>query len=368
MTKEWYTITNIDHVDSPTMVVYPDRVRENIKALIASVADVSCVRPHIKTHKSPEVCKMMLDAGITKFKCATIAEAEILANAGAPDVILAYQPVGPKAKRFAALVSRFPKTKWACLVDNVHSAKEISDVFQENQSAINAFIDLNVGMNRTGIIPENALDLFQATQNLNGIKVVGLHAYDGHLRDTDFKVRSQRCDEAFERVKKLQQQILESSGKTMILVAGGTPTFSIHQKRKNVECSPGTFVYWDKGYEDILSEQKFYHAALVVTRVISKPTDALICVDLGHKAIASENPLPNRVFFLNAPELQPTGHSEEHMVFKTAGKNYNVGDVLYGVPYHICPTVALHDVIHPINNGIAAGAWITAARKRKITL
>jgi D-threonine aldolase len=368
MSNDWYLISNIEEVDSPTMVVYPDRVKENIKTLIKSVADVSCVRPHIKTHKSSEVCTMMLEAGITKFKCATIAEAEILANSNAPDVILAYQPVGPKAKRFADLVTRFPKTKWACLIDNIQSAKEIAETFQQRNSTIHVFVDLNVGMNRTGIVPEKAIDLFKTASDLTGINIVGLHAYDGHLRDIDFNVRTKRCDEAFEKVKNLQQEILNSYGKRMILVAGGSPTFSIHQKRKDVECSPGTFIYWDKGYEDILQEQKYNHAALVVTRVISKPADDLICTDLGHKAIASENPLTNRVYFLNAPELQPVGHSEEHMVFRTSAKKYSVGDVLYGVPFHICPTVALHDVIHPVTNGKAQGTWVTAARKRKITI
>jgi D-threonine aldolase len=368
MDKDWYSISNIDQLDSPTMAVYPERVQENIDTLIKSVGDVRCVRPHIKTHKSSEVCKMMLDAGITKFKCATIAEAEILGNVTAPDVILAYQPVGPKAKRFGELVARFPKTKWACLIDNANSAEEISNVFRQNKSSIDVFIDLNVGMNRTGIVPEKALELFKACAGLTGINVVGLHAYDGHLRDVDFNVRSKRCDEGFERIKLLQEEVLKNSGKKMIIVAGGTPTFSIHRKRADVECSPGTFVYWDKGYEDILQEQKYNHAALVITRVISKPAENTICVDLGHKAIASENPLPNRVYFLNAPELQPIGHSEEHMVFKTSGKDYQVGDVLFGVPFHICPTVALHDIVHPVTNGVAQGNWITAARKRKLTI
>jgi D-serine deaminase-like pyridoxal phosphate-dependent protein len=74
------------------------------------------------------------------------------------------------------------------------------------------------------------------------------------------------------------------------------------------------------------------------------------------------------VYFLNAPEIQPVGHSEEHMVFKTSGKDYKVGDVLYGVPFHICPTVALHDLVYPVSNGIVHGNWVTVARKRKITI
>ena len=367
MNNNWYTIKNIDEIDSPSLAVYPDRVKENIKTLLSSVSNASMLRPHIKTHKSSEVSSMMLAAGVTKFKCATIAEAEMLGSVNAPDVVLAYQPVGPKAKRFTDVVKKFSKTKWACLIDNINSAKEISEVFQATGQVINVFIDLNVGMNRTGIVPEKAFDLYNEAAKLKGINVVGLHAYDGHLRDTDFALRTKRCDEGFQKVKNLQEEILKSSGKKLIIVVGGTPTFSIHSKRQDIECSPGTFIYWDKGYEDILKEQKYNHAALVISRVISKPAENTICVDLGHKAISAENPLPNRVFFLNAPELQPIGHSEEHMVFKT-DKNYNVGDVLYGVPFHICPTVALHDVVNVVNNGVASEKWNTAARKRKITI
>ena len=369
MGSEWYVIKDIDTLDSPCLVIYPDRARQNIHTLIDSVGDVSRLRPHVKTHKSYEISKMMLEAGITKFKCATIAEAEMLASAGVKDILLAYQPVGPKASRLALLVKEFPDIKWSCLIDDLDTAKDLSYVFDESKQNISVFIDLNVGMNRTGISPSDAFGLYDDCKRLSGISIVGLHAYDGHLRDADFEARSAKCDEAFESVRQLREQIENTSGKKLVVVAGGTPTFSIHKKRKDVECSPGTYIYWDKGYEDQLKEQNYLHAALVVTRVISTPAENIICVDLGHKAIASENPIQNRVYFLNAPELQPIGHSEEHMVFKTVpGIDYKVGDVLYGVPFHVCPTVALHEIAHTVIDGVAGEKWRNAARRRKLTI
>jgi D-serine deaminase-like pyridoxal phosphate-dependent protein len=108
---------------------------------------------------------------------------------------------------------------------------------------------------------------------------------------------------------------------------------------------------------------------LLVTRIISKPDDETICIDLGHKAVASENPLDNRVHFLNAPDLVAAGHSEEHLILKAKKNNsYKVGDVLYGVPFHICPTVALHETLAVIENHKVVGSWQVAARKRKITV
>src|SRR5919202_1186667 len=103
----WYQISNIDQLDSPALVVYPFRVKQNIDRLLAYVDDVNRLRPHIKTHKSPDATQLLLQAGVRKFKCATIAEAEMLAQAGAPDVLLAYQPVGAKMGRLIALIKHY---------------------------------------------------------------------------------------------------------------------------------------------------------------------------------------------------------------------------------------------------------------------
>jgi D-threonine aldolase len=363
--SEWYSVKNIQDVDSPALLVYLDRVKQNIRSVIGMVDDISNLRPHIKTHKSPQVCTMMLEAGIRKFKCATIAEAEMLAAAGAPDVLLAYQPVGPKVARLAELTDEYPQTTFTCLVDNLESVSFISSEFLKNSRTIGVFIDLNVGMNRTGVTPAKAGALAEQLKSIRGIVLEGLHAYDGHIRDTDFESRKKKCDAAFDDVLTLHKQI--TTGDKLKIVAGGTPTFSIHCRRKGIECSPGTFIYWDKGYQQTLTEQPFIIAALVMTRVISIPADKMICVDLGHKAIASENPIDQRVYFINAPDLQPVGHSEEHMVLRCE-KEYKVGDVLYGIPHHICPTVALHDQVSVVEDQHVTDHWANVSRNRKITI
>lgn len=367
--KDWYTIDNVDEIDTPALAVYPDRVKENIRILKSFLPDTRRLRPHVKTHKSPEITKLLIEAGITQFKCATIAEAEMLALAGAEDVLLAYQPVGPKAVRLLALVERYKSTAFSCLIDHVETAAHVSAVFQSANRKQPVYIDLNIGMNRTGIVPEKALRLYHDCQRLPGIQFVGFHAYDGHIHDSDFDLRKKQCDEGFASVETLRNEMLKQHAGPMTIIAGGTPTFPIHAKRKDVVCSPGTFIYWDIGYHRTLSEQPFLFAALVITRVISKPTEDTLCLDLGHKAIASENPLANRVSFLNAPALQPVGHSEEHMVVRTEKNNsYHVGDVLYGVPFHICPTVALYDRAVVVENKRAGKTWSILSRNRTITI
>jgi D-serine deaminase-like pyridoxal phosphate-dependent protein len=105
----WFIIENVQTLDSPALVIYKERVAENIRLLTGMVKSVDQLRPHVKTNKIAEVCNMMMEQGITKFKCATIAEAEMLAMVQAPDVLLAYQPIGPKAHRLLKLIEMYPQ-------------------------------------------------------------------------------------------------------------------------------------------------------------------------------------------------------------------------------------------------------------------
>jgi D-serine deaminase-like pyridoxal phosphate-dependent protein len=367
MSKEWYEIENIDELDTPALVVYPERVRQNIARAVGMVGDAGRLRPHVKTHKSPEVTQLMLDAGIQRFKCATIAEAEMLALAGAPDVLLAYQPVGPKVGRLLQLIRQYPSTTFSCLIDHPDAAAAMSKVFGAAGLVVPVYLDLNVGMDRTGIAPgQEALALYQTALGLEGIEPVGLHVYDGHIRDTDPAALKAKCDEAFGPVLALRAE----TGKNLTIIAGGSPTFPVHAGRaQEIQCSPGTFVYWDKGYGDQFPGQPFTPDALVVTRVISLRGGTRLCLDLGHKSIAAENELSRRVFFLNGPELRAVGQSEEHLVVEAGpGHGYRIGDVLYGVPYHICPTVALYERAITIEAGRTTGEWKNVARDRKISV
>jgi D-serine deaminase-like pyridoxal phosphate-dependent protein len=363
----WFEIKNIEAIDSPALVIYKEHVQQNIQSLI-QMKDVAHLRPHVKTNKIAEVCKMMLDAGITKFKCATIAEAEMLGIINTPDVLLAYQPTLTKAKRLLQLIKKYPSTHFSCLIDDAENAKNIAAIFSENSSSLDVYIDLNVGQNRTGIKPKDALQLFENCKNLNGINIIGLHAYDGQIRDTDFQQRKINADKAFSSVIELAEKIESSAQKKLNIVAGGSPTFPVHAQRKNIECSPGTFVFWDYGYKTQFADEPFNYAALVITRIISIVDEHTICTDLGHKSVSAENPIEKRVHFLNAENVQPTGQSEEHLVLKVDDSSrYKIGDVLYGAPYHICPTVALYERAIVIENNVAVDEWKVVARDRQIT-
>jgi D-serine deaminase-like pyridoxal phosphate-dependent protein len=367
--EEWYEIDAADLPDSPSLVIYRDHVRKNVELLINMIDSVDRLRPHVKTCKSIDAVMMMLAAGIKKFKCATIAEAEMLAMASVRDILIAYQPVGPKFLRLIELIKKFPNSKFSCMVDNRDTAAVMSAAAMANDVKVNVYLDLNVGMNRTGIVPgREAFDLYMYCFHQQGVEPVGLHVYDGHIHEASLEERTRRCDAAFESVFMLQQMLVHE-GRQPVIVAGGSPTFPIHARRSGVECSPGTFIYWDKGYQDKLTEQPFLPAALVLTRVISLPSPGKICVDLGHKSVAAENDISKRVYFLNAPDLRPVSQSEEHLVLEAGDDHsFKVGDVLYGLPFHICPTVALHECAVIVSAHDVIGMWKTTSRDRRLSI
>ncbi|WP_028296377.1 D-TA family PLP-dependent enzyme [Olivibacter sitiensis] len=362
-TQLWYPVDNIDKIDTPSLLVYEERVLGNIRRQVARAKGKAWLRPHVKTNKMAEVCKMMMDESIDKFKCATIVEAGMLGSIGAADVLLAYPLCGPKVERYIDLIKRYPDTKYASLVDSVEGARQLAVAAAKQGITLDVWIDVNVGMNRTGVSPSDLAGFYADIITFKELSIIGLHLYDGHLHDADIEKRKTASDKAFDIVEEIWSQINNQHQVSLRLVAGGTPTFPIHNARAQVEASPGTFVFWDWGYEHILPEQEFDFAALVATRVISIVDEHTICTDLGHKSIAAETPLP-RVHFLNAPEAKPIGQSEEHLVLSVEdARDYHIGEVLYGVPVHICPTVALYEVANVVRHGRVVEQWAIARQK-----
>ena len=367
--SEWFEVTNRAEIPSPALLIYPERVRENVRCMIRTAGGVHRLRPHLKTHKLAELVRMQLEEGITRFKCATIAEAEMAAGAGARDVLIAYQMVGPNQARLRELSRKFPDAEFSCIADDAAAICSIARTFSGAGRRLEVLLDVDCGQHRTGIeAGPGAMQLYRLIASSAGVKPGGLHVYDGHLHEPDLARRTALCHAAFAPVIWLCGELRQSGLPVPRVVAGGTPTFPIHARNQAFECSPGTCVLWDFGYGDKFADLDFLPAALVLTRVVSKPGERRLCLDLGHKAIAAENP-PPRVRFLNLPDASEVSHSEEHLVVETnrAGE-FAVGDCLYGVPRHICPTVALHSEVTVIVAGHAAERWRVSARERRLTI
>lgn len=365
----WFLLEDPMSVDTPALLVYKERVVGNIEKMIAIAGSSSRLIPHVKTHKMKEVVALQIGRGINRFKCATIAEAEMVASAGATAVLLAYQLNEPKVDRFMELVKQYPRVAWSSLVDNLFSARLLQERFAPTDLTASVFLDIDNGMHRTGVDTGKAMELALQIAALPNVRLVGLHVYDGHIRDLDFDIRRERVEAGLDPVRDLIGQMEAAGLGAPLVIAGGTPSFTVHALNPDVVCSPGTCLLWDYGYGTGLPEQPFEHAALLMTRVVSKPAPGLVTTDLGHKSVAAENPIDKRVFFLNLEGYTVISQSEEHLVIQVEpGAEPAIGDVLYAIPYHVCPSVALHDEARIIEHGVQVDTWPVIARRRKISI
>lgn len=356
---------------SPSLVIYRDIVRQNLQEMIRVARGADRLRPHVKTHKMAEIVRLASSLGIGKSKCATIAEAEMVAAAGGADALLSYPLVGPNIARFIRLIRHYPGTIFRATVDHPDSARELSDAAAELDRPIPVLVDLEVGMGRTGIEPgQAAFELYQEVARLPNLVPDGLHAYDGHVHDTDLAERRRSVRPGQEKTLALRDRLQEAGLPVTRLVFGGTPSFPIHAEldTPGVECSPGTIVLQDQGYLTMYPDLAFTPAALLFTRVVSRPRANRLCLDVGHKAVAAD-PSGPRVLLIDLPEAKFVGHNEEHLVVETpeAGK-FPIGTELLAIPTHICPTCALHRRVYVVSDGRVEGEWEVTARDRLLSV
>lgn len=368
-----YLLNDAANIPTPALIFYPAIIRANVARVVEIAGGADRLRPHAKTHKTREITKLQLDAGVTKHKCATIAEAEMLASCGVPDVLLAYPAIGPNAKRLATLAKQFPKTRFSALIDSPEGAAMLSVAATAMEVSLGYLVDLDVGQHRTGIAPELAVDLYMKASRLLGLYPNGLHAYDGHNANESRADRDATAAASLKSTLPIRAQIESLGISCPRIVSGGTPGFPSYAAIRDVqglECSPGTYVLHDSGYGTKFPDLTgVTPAALVLTRVISKPTANRVTFDIGTKAVASDPPAGKRLVLLDVPDVTPVGHNEEHYVIETPyADRFQIDDVAYAVPTHICPTVALHREALTAEVGQITGSWTIAARDRKITV
>lgn len=356
----WFEVNNADKILSPALLFYPDRIKANITSMLNIAGSPLRLRPHVKTYKCKEIIQMQIEAGISKFKCATLAEAYLLGEAGASDVLIAYPIIGPNQAKLIEINRQFPGTKFGCLVD--HPAHLIE--WQNSpHKGISLYIDLDPGMGRTGIQPTSAMNMLDQMIALK-LPFGGLHVYDGQIHTSDPEERKKETEKSFTLAQSLIVPVQKKIGSDFEIVCGGSITFPIHALYPERTLSPGTTLLWDYGYQSNFPDLPFEIAATLLTRVISKPEKNRLCLDLGHKAVGSEmKGAP--VFFPQLPLANIIIHSEEHLVIETdQAPAYQIGDILYGIPVHICPTVALHEKAAVIVDNLCTDFWNIIARKR----
>ncbi len=370
-----YRITDVESVMTPALAIYPEIVESNIDATLRVLGgDPNRWRPHVKTSKLGFIMGRLAERGVVNVKCATTLELQTAANAGAEDIIVAYPMMGANARRVRELAIGMPGKRISALVENVEQVKSWAG------SPLSLFIDLNGGMDRTGIEQDRADEVVQLARLIeeSGLVFRGLHYYDGHMSHyEDLATREVMAHQGYDQ---LMQIIAALNGAGLVVeevVTAGTPAFPCTISYKPFadapfvsRVSPGTVVYGDfTSIGQLPADYGYRPAVAVVSTVVSRPTPGRITCDAGHKAVSADAGVPTCAV-LGFPELQPQGPSEEHLPIDVPEGTATpaIGDSLYLIPRHVCPTVNNFDHAMLVVDGKVVGVERVTARGREMPI
>lgn len=359
-----YRVRGADELPSPALIYYKDVIVKNTLRTIGIAGGAQRLWPHMKTHKTGELLDMQRAYGITRVKCATVNEAILAAEHGMEHILWAYPLVGPNIGRYFDLVKRFENAVIYGLVDDRGVLGRFSDEAVKRGMTAKLFIDVNMGMDRTGVPYRMAEGFLLAARELPGIEICGLHCYDGHIHDTDFDERCAHVRPASDEMTALGRRY------GLMMIMGGTPSFPCHALEEGVFLSPGTLFVSDHGYRASFPDVDVVPAAAVLSRVISHPADGLFTLDAGTKAVSADPRGPRGVIAGMEDVTEDVLSSEEHWVFrmKEGHERPAIGTELYIIPTHICTTTCLYDAVYVAENGAITGKWQVAARDRTVIL
>ncbi|MFM8223896.1 MAG: alanine racemase, partial [Planctomycetaceae bacterium] len=288
-----YAIADTSALITPGLVLFQEILEQNLDRMIALAGSPGRLRPHCKTHKMAEVTRLELARKITRHKCATLAEAEMLAQAGVTDIFLAYNIVGANLARVVEFGRRFPQVQLLVTADHPKAISQLGSVVSAAGQSVGVLLDLDVGQHRTGVpAGPAALALYRQIASTPGLRAEGLHVYDGHQHQKVLAERVAAIDAEWVAVEAFHRELLAAGLPVPRLVCGGTGSFPVYAAKSDpaIELSPGTCVFHDVGYTETFPDLVFPPAVLVLTRVISRPTADRVTLDLGYKAVASDPP------------------------------------------------------------------------------
>jgi D-serine deaminase-like pyridoxal phosphate-dependent protein len=363
-----YAVSGIEDVLTPALVMYPDVIAANIERTLELLeGNADRWRVHIKTAKLARTLRMLIDRGIRNFKCATTLELLVACQNGAADVLLAYPVMGANARRVQDIAQQFPNVRISVLAENEEQAR------QWRASRIGIFIDINPGMNRTGIEQsetDRVVSLARAIADA-ALEFRGLHYYDGQYGNLAEPERTQAAHRGYDHLLTIVIELERSGIHVPEVITSGTPTFPCSLtyegfRRGNFvhRVSPGTIVYCDAtSLQQLPNEYGYRPAVLVLARVVSHPHPGVVTCDAGHKAVSADAGVPTCVA-LGHPELTPLSPSEEHLpiAVREGAPTPQLGDALYLLPRHICPTVNNFDAALLVRNGNIESMETVSAR------
>jgi D-serine deaminase-like pyridoxal phosphate-dependent protein len=366
--NERYRVSESDEVITPALVVYPEVIASNIDCTLRLLdGNADRWRAHIKTAKLNFTLRMLIERGVRNFKCATTLELLQACRSGAGDVLLAYPVMGANARRVREIADEFPHVTISVLAENEEQVR------QWQGSSVGIFLDINPGMNRTGIEQnrgDQVVALALETEKA-GLEFRGLHYYDGQYGGFDDNERNAATHAGYDRLLELVGEVKKNDIAVREIITAGTPTFPSSLSYTGFRdadfihrVSPGTIVYCDATcLSQLSSEFGYAPAVLVMSRVVSHPQEGIFTCDAGHKAVSADAGLPTCVV-VGHSDLTPLSPSEEHLPMKSNGStaSLRVGDIVYLLPRHICPTVNNFDSALLVREGQIQSVGKVSAR------
>jgi D-threonine aldolase len=335
-----YKVNAPDSLETPAMLVFESQVDHNISSVCELVGGGQNLMVHVKTHKSVDIARKQVAAGVAGFKCATLKELEMALEAGGKENILTYPLVQRgKAERFAKAAAADAFV--AAIVSAEAHVDLLAQVAADKKQKLAVMLDLDVGMHRTGVAPgPAAMALYRRIDTDPNLEAAGLHIYDGQDHVEEQGARRAAAQVHIDAVRAFKAE-LEAQGMAVDrMVGGGSFSFAYYAGAEGMQGSPGTGIYWDAGYAAMLPDMPFKWAALVLAQVVDRyPQQRTFTTELGHKAVSGDVPLERRARLLGLETAQLVGQNEEHGVFRLdEGELPQIGTYLLAVPGHVCPT------------------------------
>ena len=340
-----YAAAGLAAIATPALLIYTDRVDENIRAVIARCGgDPARWRPHVKTAKAQDVMSRFLAHGVTRFKCATTKELRVLLHIGAPDVLVSFPVVGATALRVRALAAAHPASRVSVLVESPEHLAAFAG------SGLGVFIDCNPGMDRTGRDPTDPDSVAEFARAVVDAKCTlrGLHWYDGHLHGMNAEERDAIAHAGYDSLATLVSGLRSRGIPIAEVIVAGTPAApcALSYTRwglvgADMQISPGTVVYNDTtSLEQMPAEWGLKPAALVLASVVSHPRPGRFTCDAGHKSVSADAGVPTCAI-LGHEAWVPAKPSEEHLPVDCPSPDDvpAIGTTLLLLPRHVCPTV-----------------------------
>jgi D-serine deaminase-like pyridoxal phosphate-dependent protein len=356
-------------LSTPSLLIYAEMIEANISAALRMMnGDASRWRPHLKTAKLGYTMRRLVARGVKTAKCATTLELLAAIESGMEDVVVAFPLMGPNAARVREIAAAHPERRISTLVEGVDQLDEWRG------SAVGVFVDLNPGMNRTGMAEDHFEEVrgFIDQVQKAGLRFCGLHHYDGHIKNTDPSAVAV-AREGYSRLVELIEYLKRSGIEVREVITSGTPamphalSFAPFGEGAFVHrVSPGTIVYNDRSSLKELPDYGFVPAALVLSTVVSHPLENRVTCDAGHKAVSADAGVPT-CDVMGWPGLMGLKPSEEHLPIEVrSGETPSRGELLYLLPAHVCPTVNNFDKAVLVRGGKVEGVVPVTARGREV--